>query len=145
MNQTQVIRWAAVAVLSGMVSVAWAKLPPPDASPEAKAKRAEAAAKTAWSNKVADYQLCRSQDRTAGHYHGELKKRGAVSPDAAAAMPAVTIASCADPGPFAYSPETTPTARPLEAAGAHSPTKTASTPPNTATPAAAQRGAGVKK
>jgi hypothetical protein len=145
MMSTEAMRLVWVGVLLSVASTAWAKLPAPDGSPEAKAKRAEAAAKTAWSNKVADFQLCRSQDRAAAHYLGDLKKRGAVTPDAAASMPAVAIATCADPGPFAYTPETAAAPRPLEAAGAHSPTKTASTPPNTTTPAAAQGAAPVKK
>jgi len=40
---------------------ALAKLPAP--SDEAKAKAAEAAAKTAHGNKVADYQLCKSREK----------------------------------------------------------------------------------
>ena len=44
-------------------SAAVAKLPPP--SDEAKAKAAEAAAKTAHGNKVADFQLCKSMDKVA--------------------------------------------------------------------------------
>ena len=38
-----------------LVGPAWSKLPP--LSDEAKAKAAEAAAKTAWTNRVADYEL----------------------------------------------------------------------------------------
>jgi hypothetical protein len=103
-----------------------AKLPPP--SDEAKAKAAEAAAKTAHGNKVADFQLCKSMDRVAAVYLGEAKKAGKdVKPTATAA--------CADPGAFTYTP---PGAKPLEAAGAHSPPATAATPPSTKTPAAAQ-------
>ena len=54
-------------------SAAWAKLPAPDLSDEAKAKAAEAAAKTAWSGKVAGYQLCKSQDKAASQLlrHGQ--------------------------------------------------------------------------
>lgn len=66
----------------------------------------------------------------------------AFSPAAAApgAAPATATAGnapstpCADPGPFAYTP---PEQKPLEAAGAHSPTGTAVSPPSTNTPAAA--------
>ena len=51
-----------VAALAAVLApVALAKLPP--LSDEAKAKAAEAAAKTAWSGKVDAYQLCRAQDR----------------------------------------------------------------------------------
>ena len=48
-------------------------------------------------------------------------------------VPAAASAPCADPGPFAYTP---PAAKPIEAAGAHSPPGTASSPPSTTTPAA---------
>jgi hypothetical protein len=44
-----------------------AKLPAP--SEEAKAKAAEAAAKTAHGNKVADFQLCKSREKVAAHYY----------------------------------------------------------------------------
>ncbi|MBX9834514.1 MAG: hypothetical protein K2X78_15915, partial [Burkholderiaceae bacterium] len=40
---------------------------------------------------------------------------------------------CTDPGPFAYTP---PVAKPIEAAGAHSPPGTASSPPSTQVPQA---------
>ena len=102
---------------------ALAKLPAP--SEEAKAKAAEAAAKTAWSNKVANYQLCKSMDKVAAAYHAQAKKEGkAVKPPSA-------TDTCPDPGPFVYAPPP-----PLEAAGAHSPAKTATAPPSTNTPAA---------
>lgn len=64
-----------------------AKLPP--LSDEAKAKAAEAAAKTAWSGKVDAYQLCKSQDKVVA----SVKK---TKPGAASA--------CVDPGPFVYTP-----------------------------------------
>ncbi len=104
-------------------SAALAKLPPP--APEAGAKAAEAAAKAAWAGKVDNYKLCQSQDRVAAHYR---KTNTSAKPAAAAG------AACADPGPFAYTP---PEAKPIEAAGAHSPPGTASSPPSTQTPAAA--------
>lgn len=69
---------------------ALAKLPAP--SDEAKAKAAEAAAKTAHGNKVADYQLCKSREKTAAHYY---KTTGKGKPAAKEATPA-----CADPGPY---------------------------------------------
>ena len=105
---------------SGIASVASAKLPPP--SPEAAAKAAEAAAKTAWAGKVDNYKLCLAQDRVAAHYR---KTTPTAKPATAAG------AACADPGPFAYTP---PEAKPLESAGAHSPPGTASSPHNTPTP-----------
>lgn len=101
-----------------------ATLPP--LSDEAKAKAAEAAAKTAWSDKVASYQLCQAQDRIAAAY---LQKAQA------AGKPAQPVSTppCTDPGPFSYVP---PEPKPIEAAGAHSPTATAVTPPSTTQPAA---------
>ena len=69
-----------------------AKLPAP--SDEAKAKAAEAAAKTAWSNKVADFQLCRSMDKVAASYEAEARKAGK------ATKPPTATPACADPGPF---------------------------------------------
>lgn len=114
---------------------AQAKLPTPELSPEAKAKAEEAKAKTAWSDKVAAFKLCQSMDRTAAHYY----KTSGKDPKSA-----TTTAPCADPGPFAYTPAAAPAAPPLEAAGAHSPAKTAATPPNSKTPAAEQAGAAKK-
>ncbi len=114
-----------LAALAVVVSLpVLAKLPAP--SDEAKAKAAEAAAKTAWSNKVANYQLCKSMDKVAATYHAQAKK------ESKAVKPAVATAACADPGPFVYTPPP-----PLEAAGAHSPAKTAAAPPSTTVPAAA--------
>ena len=51
-----------------------AKLPPP--SDEAKAKAAEAAAKTAHNDKVDAYQLCKSMDKVAADYFAAAKKAG---------------------------------------------------------------------
>lgn len=105
---------------------AWAKLPP--LNDEAKAKAAEAAAKTAHGNKVADYQLCKSMDRVAAVYRDSAKKSGKD------VKPATETPACADPGPFSYTP---PAAQPpVEAAGAHSPAKTATAPPSTNAPQA---------
>jgi hypothetical protein len=104
-----------------LVSAAFAKLPPP--TPEAAAKAAEAAAKTAWAGKVDAYKLCQAQDRTVAHYRKTAKD----------AKPAAAVPPCADPGPFAYTP---PADKPLESSGAHSPPGTASSPPSTNMPAA---------
>lgn len=73
-----------------------AKLPAP--SDEAKAKAAEAAAKTAHGNKVANYQLCKSMDKVAASYYAQAKKEGK------AVKPATPTEACADPGPFVYTP-----------------------------------------
>lgn len=97
-----------VFVMACLVSLsALAKLPPP--SDEAKAKAAEAAAKTAHANKMGAYQLCKSQDKAAAHYRKSNK-----AAKAAAATP-----PCADPGPFVYTPAgATPAAAPAPAAAA---------------------------
>jgi hypothetical protein len=108
-------------------STVFAKLPAPAATPEAKAKAAETAARTAWSGKVEAYQLCQAQDRVAAKYRESAAAAGKQLPAATAAPP------CADPGPFAYTP---PEQKPIEAAGAHSPPGNASSPPSTNQPAA---------
>ncbi len=86
---------------------ALAKLPAPVLTDEAKAKAAEAAAKTAHGNKVADFQLCKSMDRTAVRYLAEAKKAGKQAKTPTATPP------CADPGAFVYPP---PAAAPAAAA-----------------------------
>jgi len=99
---------------------ALAKLPP--VSDEAKAKAAEAAAKSAWADKVGAYQLCKAMDRVADGYRKTSKSAGK---DAPAASP---TPACTDPGPFAVAPAAS---KPLEASGAHSPAATATSPPST--------------
>jgi hypothetical protein len=114
-----------LSVLSVLAGAASAKLPPP--TDEAKAKAAEAAAKTAHTGKVDSYKLCLSMDKVAAKYLADAKKAGKdLKPTA--------TPPCADPGQFVYTP---PGQKPLEAAGAHSPPGTAASPPNTKTPAAA--------
>ncbi len=71
---------------------AFAKLPA--TSDEAKAKAAEAAAKTAHAGKVDSYKLCLAMDRVAAGYQAAAKKAGKP-----ASAPTETPA-CADPGPF---------------------------------------------
>lgn len=87
---------ALLALALALAGTAAAKLPA--ASDEAKAKAAEAAAKTAWGNKVADFQLCKSMDRVAAGYAASAKKAGKETKPATATPP------CADPGPFVYAP-----------------------------------------
>jgi len=85
-------RFTCLAVLALFSGIALAKLPPP--SDEAKAKAAEAAEKTAWSNKVGAFKLCQSMDRVAAAYLADAKKAGKdVKP--------VPTPACVDPGPFA--------------------------------------------
>jgi hypothetical protein len=110
-------------------STAFAKLPAPAATPEAKAKAAEAAARTAWSGKVEAYQLCQAQDKVVATYRASAAAAGKQLPAPPAALP-----PCVDPGPFAFTP---PDTKPIEASGAHSPPGTASSPPSTLQPAAA--------
>lgn len=119
-----------IVIACGLVlaGTAFAKLAPPPATPEAKAKAAEAAARTAWSSKVDAYQLCQSQDRVAASYRASAAAAGKQLPAPPATPP------CADPGPFAYVPPEEQ--KPIEAAGAHSPTENASKPPSTTAPAA---------
>jgi hypothetical protein len=96
-------------LVAGAVSMtaltALAKLPAP--SDEAKAKAAEAAAKTAHAGKVDGYLLCKSQDKTAASYYKTAKAAGKET------KPAASLPPCADPGPFVYVP-----AAPLAAASA---------------------------
>ena len=78
----------AAALAMACISSVSAKLPPP--SDEAKAKAAEASAKTAWNDKVSAYKLCLSMDRAAANYRASAK----------AATPAIDTPPCADPGPY---------------------------------------------
>lgn len=103
-----------IALLAAAALPVLAKLPAP--SDEAKAKAAEAAAKTAWSNKVANYQLCKSMDKVAAAYQAQAKKEGK------AVKPAAATAACADPGAFVYTP-------PAPAGAAPAATATAAAPP----------------
>jgi len=91
----------------------------------------EDAAKTAWTDKVGAFQLCKAMNKAAASYQVAMKQGGKT-----AATPVDTPA-CADPG--AYVSPVAASAPPLEAAGAHSPPKTATAPPSTTTPAAAMR------
>ncbi len=110
-------------ILAGLVltasSLALAKLPA--LNDEAKAKAAEAAAKTAWTGKVDSYQLCKSQDKAAASYYKSAKATGKETKAPVAALPA-----CADPGAFVYT-----VAAPAATASAQA---TAAVPPSTTKP-----------
>lgn len=80
-------------LLAALSATAFAKLPAP--SDEAKAKAAEAAAKTAHAGKVDGYLLCKSQDKVAAHVQKTNKAK--------AGKPVATP-PCADPGKFVYTP-----------------------------------------
>jgi hypothetical protein len=82
----------------------------PALSDEAKAKAAEAAAKTAHGNKVADFQLCKSREKVAAHYY-KTNGKGKAAPTATPA--------CVDPG--AYKPADTVAATPAAAPAAAKP------------------------
>ena len=127
-------RATAAGLLTALVcGTVFAKLPP--LSDEAKAKAAEAAARSAWADKVGGYKLCAVMDKVAMQYHTRAKTAG-TSPPAAAETPA-----CADPGPF-VAPVVE--AKPLEAAGAHSPPGMAVGAPSSKATDAEIKG-GVKK
>lgn len=111
--------------LAGLPLLALAKLPAPVLSDEAKAKAAEAAARTAWAGKVDAFQLCKVQDKVAASYFKTAKAAGKET------KPPTAAPACAEPGPFTYTP---PEAKPIEAAGAHSPSGTATSPPSTKQP-----------
>lgn len=116
-----------VSLLTSLPTVA--KLPP--LSDEAKAKAGEAASKTAWSDKVAGFQLCNAMSKVAAHYHATVQQTGKQAP------PPIDTPACADPGAYVAP-------APLESAGAHSPATTAVAPPNTNATEAEIKG-GVKK
>ena len=134
--------------LAALGGAAVAKIPAAPQDEAAKAKAAEAAAKTAWQTKVDSYQLCKVQDKIAAKYgskSGAKPAATAASKPASGAMAAAskpaTAASgststpvatvmpppCTDPGPFASN---APKETPLETSGAHSPAGTATKPPS---------------
>ena len=103
-------------------SPVFAKLPAP--SDEAKAKAAEAGAKTGHGNKVANYQLCQSMDKVALAYFAKAKK------DGKAVKPADKTDACADPGAFVYTPPApAPAPAPAVVAGAAPAAPSMTTPP----------------
>ncbi len=116
-----------IAVTASLLcTFALAKLPA--LSDEAKASVAETAAKTAWSGKIDAYQSCKAQDKVAAYYFKTAKAAGKET------KPATALPACEDPGAFSYAPPEAPKVQ--EAAGAHSPPATATSPPSGKTPAA---------
>jgi hypothetical protein len=79
-------------ILASTVGVAQAKLPAQ--TPEQQAAAAATKDKAAWSDKVAAYKLCQSQDKVAANYF--KTKEGAKKPSA-------EVPPCADPGPYVAS------------------------------------------
>jgi hypothetical protein len=123
--------WISLAtlVLASLFSAsAMAKLPAP--SDEAKAKAAEAAAKTAHGNKVADFQLCKSREKVAAHYYKTAKSSGKPT------SPPVATPACADPGPFVAAVPAAPAAVAAAPAAAAKPAAPGAAPaPAAAAPA----------
>ena len=124
---SRLIQGLCAALLVVASTAAVAKLPA--LSDEAKAKAAETAAKTAWTTKADTYLLCKSQDKVAASYYKTALATGKPT------KPAATVPPCSDPGVFAYT--ASEAAKPIEAAGAHSPTATAASPPSSKQPDAA--------
>jgi hypothetical protein len=91
-----------IAVTALLAASSFAKIPAPVLSDEAKAKAAEAAAKTAYNGKVDGYKLCLSMEKTSAHYYKTAQAAGK-SPKPATATP-----PCADPGAFVYPPPAAP-------------------------------------
>ena len=120
------MRAAIVLITVAYAGLAFGKLPPQ--TDAAKAQAAETAAKAAWNDKVSAYKTCLAMDRTADAYRRNVKAAGKDIPTPTATAP------CADPGP--YVAPTPVESKPLEAAGAHSPPGTATSPPSTNIPAA---------
>ncbi len=77
-------------------TVVLAKLPA--LSDEAKAKAAEATAKTAWTGKVEAFLLCKSQEKTAAYYYKVAKSASKE------VKPPMATPACTDPGLFVYTP-----------------------------------------
>ena len=130
------MRVAALLIAALFAAPAFAKLPP--LSDTAKAQAAEAAAKTAWGDKVGAYKTCLAMDRAAENFRRNAKTEGKII-----LAPAPGVPACADPGPYVTA--VTPQAnKPLEASGAHSPPGLAISPPSS-NATAAQIAGGVKK
>ena len=99
------------AVALAVSGAALAKLPPPVLDEAAKAKAAEAAAKTAWQGKVDAYLLCKAQDRAVSAYKKVAATRPAASAvvtpagtaPAAAATATATAAAAPKPAPTSAS------------------------------------------
>jgi hypothetical protein len=91
------------AVALAVSGAAVAKLPPPVLDEAAKAKAAEAAAKTAWQGKMDAYLLCKAQDRVVAAYKRTAANRPAVAVPAGATT-TVATAPAAGAAPAAAAP-----------------------------------------
>ena len=119
--KTSMVPCLFVLAIASLGSAAQAKLPA--LSDEAKAAAAAAADKAGWGNKVAAFKLCQSQDKVAAQYLAQARAAGKQVAAPVATPP------CTDPGPYVIAQ-----AKPIEAAGAHSPAATATSPPSTQQP-----------
>ena len=129
----RIARVHALIIIATLAAPAFSKLPPP--SDEAKAKAAETAAKSAWSDKVGGYQLCQAMNRVADRYRTSEKSAGKEAPAP------IDTPACADPGAYTPVAAAAPaSAPPLEASGAHSPAATSVGPPSSKATAAEQQG-----
>jgi hypothetical protein len=117
-----------IATAALLATTVFAKLPAPVLTDEAKAKAAEAAAKTAHGNKIADFQLCKSRDTTAAHYYKTAKTAGKD------VKPPTDVPACADPGAFVFPPPAAPAVAAAPVAAPAAATTTAAAKP--AAPAA---------
>lgn len=93
-----------VALSTLLAASALAKLPAPVLSDEAKAKAAEAAAKTAHNGKVDGYKLCLSMEKTSAYFFKTAQAAGKP------VKPATATPPCTDPGAFVYPPPAAPAA-----------------------------------
>jgi hypothetical protein len=142
------IRLTMTAVALVVAGSALAKLPPPDEA--AKAKAAEAAAKTAWQGKMDAFLLCKVQDRIAAKYRKATSASTAAVPAAAGMMPTAATATALAP---AAAPATAaapaPAAKPPTSATAAAAAAAPATPaapgakPPTPTAATASQGGGT--
>ena len=94
-------RFLLTAAALAVSATVFAKIPPPVLDEAAKAKAAEAAAKTAWQAKVDAYLLCKAQDRVAARYKATHGSKQATAAPATAGAPAAAAAPAAAPAAVA--------------------------------------------
>lgn len=97
------------------LAMAQAPAPAPDAA--AKVAAEQAAARKTWEAKRAKFDLCMVQNEVVANYQANAKQAGKTVTQPVPTPP------CDDPGAFEE-------AKPREAAGAHSPADTATSPPS---------------
>ena len=96
------IRVMLTAVALAVSGAALATIPPPVLDEAAKAKAAEAAAKTAYQAKLDAYQTCKAQDRVVANYRKTVSSRPAASGAQAKPLPpASATVAAAKPAPTA--------------------------------------------